>query len=104
MDQPEDAPLVLPVPAISSFHPIEDVPLLLHAELDRQTISFGELLALKTGSVLSLSRPTGENVDLYAGDVLLGSCEILVVDSTLAIRVADLARPEEQSLAGWANP
>jgi hypothetical protein len=29
-------------------------------------------------------------VDLYAENVLLGSGEILIVDSTLAVRIADL--------------
>jgi hypothetical protein len=40
--------------------------------------------------VLQLGRPTGENVEIYAEDVLLGSGEILIVESTLAIRIADL--------------
>jgi hypothetical protein len=29
-------------------------------------------------------------VDLYAENVLLGSGEILIIDSTLAVRIADL--------------
>jgi hypothetical protein len=41
-------------------------------------------------SVLNLSRPTGENVDLYAGKVLIGYGEILVIEQSLAVRVAEL--------------
>lgn len=71
---------------------IEDVPLPLRAELGRKTISFRELLDLKMGSIVPLSRPAGENVDLYAGEAYLGSGEILVIDGVLAVRLADIGR------------
>jgi type III secretion protein Q len=70
---------------------IEDVPLPLRAELGRKTISFRELLDLKIGSVVPLFRPAGENVDVYASNVCLGSGEILVIDGLLAVRLADIA-------------
>jgi flagellar motor switch/type III secretory pathway protein FliN len=73
-----------------NFRVIEDVKIPLHAELDQRTISFPALLGLEVGSILQLTRPTGENVDLYAGDVLIGCGEILVIDSNLAVRMADL--------------
>ena len=62
----------------------------LRAELDQRTISFPALLGLEVGSILQLTRPTGENVDLYAANVLIGCGEILVMDSNLAVRMADL--------------
>jgi flagellar motor switch protein FliN len=70
---------------------IADVPLPLRAELGRKTISFRELLDLKIGSVVPLSRPAGENVDVYASDAYLGSGEILVIDGLLAVRLADIS-------------
>ncbi len=79
-----------PANSMDRFQPIEDVPLTLRAELNRQDISFGELLAFDVGTILPLSRPTGENVDLYVEDVLLGSGEILLVDSAVAVRVVDV--------------
>ncbi len=69
---------------------IEDVPLPLRAELGRKNISFGELLDLRVGAVVPLSRPAGENVDLYASDAYVGSGEILVLDGILAVRLADI--------------
>jgi hypothetical protein len=45
---------------------------------------------LGAGSVVTFPRPTGENVDLYAEEVLIGTGEILIVDSTLAVRVSDI--------------
>src|SRR5436309_15449584 len=75
---------------LEAFNPILDVPVPLLAELDHRTMSFGELFKLEIGSLVSLSRPSGENIELYIGDVLLGSGEIVVVDGALRIRVADL--------------
>jgi flagellar motor switch protein FliN/FliY len=72
------------------FKFVENVKIVIRAELDRRSISFPELMKLKPGSILELNRATGENVDLYAEKVLLGNGEILVVESNLAVRVADL--------------
>ena len=72
------------------FQIVEDVNLTLRAELDQRTISFPELLGLEVDSILNLTRPTGENVDLYAGNVLIGYGEILVIEQSLAVRVAEL--------------
>jgi flagellar motor switch protein FliN/FliY len=67
-----------------------DVDVDIYAELDRRIVSFGELVSLDVNSLLPLGRPSGENIDLYVGGVLLGSGEILVVEGKLAVRVADL--------------
>jgi flagellar motor switch protein FliN/FliY len=75
---------------MTDFHILENVKILIRAELDQKTISFPELMSLEPGSILELRRPTGENVDIYAGRVLLGNGEILVIDSNLAVRIADL--------------
>jgi flagellar motor switch protein FliN/FliY len=72
------------------FHIVENVKIVMRAELDRRTISFPDLMNLEAGSILELQRPTGENVDIYAGKVLIGNGEILVVDASLAVRIADL--------------
>jgi flagellar motor switch protein FliN len=83
---------------LESFEFLGDVPLTIEAELDRRTISFRELLDLRAGSVLTLTRPTGENIDLYAGSVLIGYGEVLVVESSLAVRLADLREKAGESL------
>jgi flagellar motor switch protein FliN/FliY len=75
---------------IPDFQIVEDVNLTLRAELDQRTISFPELVGLEVDSILHLTRPTGENVDLYAGNVLIGYGEILVIEQSLAVRVAEL--------------
>ena len=73
-----------------NFNIVENVKIVISVELDTRQIGFPELMRLEPGSILELKRPTGENVDIYAGKVLLGNGEILVVESNLAVRVADL--------------
>ncbi len=75
---------------LMDFQIVENVKIVISVELDRRSIGFPELMRLEPGSILELKRPTGENVDIYAGKVLLGNGEILVVESNLAVRVADL--------------
>jgi flagellar motor switch protein FliN len=88
--KPPAEPVVIPKANIEEFRLLSDVQVTVRAELDRRKITFGELVRLEPGSVVVLTRPAGENIDLYVEDVLLGSGEILVIDSTLAIRIADL--------------
>ena len=78
--------------SLEDFQVIEDVPLRMSVELDRRAISFRALLDLNVGTIVPLSRATGENVDVYAGNVLVALGEILVVDSKLTVRIADLRR------------
>ena len=75
---------------LANYGSIADVELTLLAELDRRTITANELMRLKEGDVITLLRPAGENINLFAGEVLLGSAEILVIEERLAVRVAEL--------------
>ena len=76
--------------SLESYAPIIDVDVNIYAELDRRIVTFGELVSLDIDSLLPLDRPSGENIDLYVGEVLLGNGEILVAEGKLAIRLADL--------------
>ncbi len=87
-------------PVLPAYERISDVELTLRAELDHKTVTFEQLLNLRVDSVLNLTRPTGDNVDIYAEHVLLGTGEILILDTTLAIRIADLrGKPSENTMA-----
>ncbi len=76
---------------MKGFESVENVPLVLRAELDRKIVSVRELIELEVGAVVPLSRPAGENVDLYASEVYIGSCELLVLEGMLAVRLAEIA-------------
>lgn len=89
---------VAPGIALDSFQKIQGVPLTLSAELDQRKITVRGLLELHVGSILVLTRPAGENISLYAADVLLASGEVLVLDSSLAVRLAELKDKPPDSL------
>ena len=75
---------------LDGMEKLNDVPIVLRAELDQTTLTFGEVLGLEVGGILRLSRPTGENIDVYAGNILIGWGEVLMVDGAVTVRLADL--------------
>ena len=75
-----------------------DVIVEVRAELDRTAFTVLELLSLEPGSLLEFSRSTGENIDIYAGEVLLGWGEVLMMDGAMAVRLADLRNAGVPSL------
>lgn len=84
---------------LADFQELENVKLSVVAELDRGTISMCELLNLSVGDVLPFARPIGENIDLFAADILIGNAEILALNEKLAVRIADVNRKLTSSQA-----
>jgi flagellar motor switch/type III secretory pathway protein FliN len=75
----------------------EDVPVEVHAELDRRTMFVSEIFSFKPGMLLVFPHPTGENVNICVGGTHVGWGEILVLDGAIAIRIADLRdQPQRQ--------
>ena len=85
-------------PILEQFENCGDVMVEVRAELDRTTFTIFELLGLQPGSLLEFSRSTGENIDIYAGDVLVGWGEVLLMDGSMAVRLADLRNAGAPSL------
>ena len=69
--------------------PLGDIPIEIEVELDRRVMSTREVLQLEEGSVIATLRSAGENIDIYIGGVLCGSGEIVVIESTLGVRITD---------------
>ena len=69
--------------------PLGDIPVEIEVELDRRVMSTREVLDLEEGSVIGTTRSAGENIDIYIGGVLCGSGEIVVIESTLGVRITD---------------
>ena len=82
-------------PAARALEPIADIPVTICAELDRRNIALKDLLELECGDLLPLSRPTGENIGLYLGSLLLATAEIQVNDAHLAVRIAEISAGSE---------
>lgn len=75
---------------LEQMEKLGDVFITIRAELAQSVLSFSELLNLEAGTVIPLSRPTGENIDVYAEDVLIGWGEVLVMEEAMTVRIADL--------------
>jgi flagellar motor switch protein FliN len=69
--------------------PLGEVPVEIEVELDRRVMTAREVLDLETGTVIPTVRSAGENIDIYIGGVLCGSGEIVVIESTLGVRITD---------------
>ncbi len=50
---------------------------------------FAKYWSWGVGSVVWLTRSAGENMDIYVGGTLLGSGEIVMIESTFGVRITD---------------
>ena len=77
-----------PLLEIDSFM---DVPVALEVRLGCRPITLEAIASLEPGSVVPLDRAAGETFDVFIGDLLLATAEVVIVDGVLAIRVTDLS-------------
>lgn len=68
---------------------ISDVPMTLEARIDCRSLSVGELLELKPGSILRTDRVAGEQVDIHLGGQALGPADLIVLEEKLAARLGE---------------
>lgn len=66
-----------------------DVPVDIVAELDRRYLKMEAILELQVGSVISLTRSAGENIDIIIGGAAVGCGEIVVLENMLGVRITD---------------
>ena len=80
--------------ALEEIGHLADVPLLMEVELARRIMTVREILAMDQGSVIKMPRSAGDNIDLLAGQTLLGSGEIVIIEETLGVRITDFNEEE----------
>jgi flagellar motor switch protein FliN len=86
-------PLTPEVPVLNQSHGIEllmDVALEVSVELGRSHMSIGEILALRTGSVIELDKLAGEPVDVSVNGTLIARGEVVVVDEKFGVRITEV--------------
>ena len=86
-------PLTPDPPSLDSSHGIElllDVALEVSVELGRSHMSIGEILALRTGSVIELDKLAGEPVDVSVNGTLVARGEVVVVDEKFGVRITEV--------------
>lgn len=64
------------------------LPLSLQPELGQCSLTVGEILALAPGSLIKLSRPLGEKIDINVAGVRYGSGELIRMGGVLSVRIA----------------
>ena len=69
---------------------IFDIPIELTVEIGRTKIPIQELLKLKPGSAVSLSKLESEPVDILANDTLIARGQVVVQDEKYGIRVTEI--------------
>ena len=77
---------------------ILDVPLKITAEIGQTTMTVRDVLQLDQGSVISLSKFTGEPIDVYINDKLISRGEVVVANEKYAVRLTDIISPEESQI------
>ena len=75
---------------------IEDVPLLIIAEIGRTQISVQKVLNLKKGNLVEFNKIVGEPMDVVAGGRLMARGEIVVVNERYGVRISEVTRPDEK--------
>jgi len=82
--------------AVEEIYPFTDLPIDIRAELDRCFMKLGDVLELVYGSVISLPKPAGEPLDVFAGGVLLGTGEVIVLNENFSVRIAAFAEGDRK--------
>ena len=75
---------------------IEDVPLLIIAEIGRTQISVQKVLNLKKGNLVEFNKIVGEPMDVVVGGRLMARGEIVVVNERYGVRISEVTLPDEK--------
>ena len=75
---------------------IENVPLLIIAEIGRTQISVQKVLNLKKGNLVEFNKIVGEPMDVVVGGRLMARGEIVVVNERYGVRISEVTRPDEK--------
>ncbi|MFN8707268.1 MAG: flagellar motor switch protein FliN [Planctomyces sp.] len=72
-----------------------EVNIEISVEIGRVTMPIGDLLQLGEGAVIELNRSVSEPVDIMAQGVRIASGEVVVIDDRFAVRITEIANPDE---------
>ena len=75
--------------ALEEVAHIAQVPVKVEVQLDRRWMKLSEILALEVGSIVEMSRSAGENIDIFIGSKLAAFGEIVIIETTMGVRITD---------------
>ena len=79
-----------PVGAPRSLEFVLDIPLEFTVEVGRTRLTIGELLHLGPGSIVELSKPAGEPLEVFVNGKLVARGEVVIVNEKYGIRLTDV--------------
>lgn len=68
---------------------IAQVRIEIEVQLDQRWMKLSEILALEEGSIIELTRSAGENIDIFIGKKLAAFGEIVIIETTMGVRITD---------------
>jgi flagellar motor switch protein FliN/FliY len=80
---------------IATLDLIRDVDLEVKIELGRTQMYLEDVLRLRKGSVVPLDKLAGDPVDIYVNGRLIAKGEVLVMNDSFCVRVAELVAAEQ---------
>jgi flagellar motor switch protein FliN/FliY len=75
---------------VATLDLIRDVEMDLRIELGRTHLYLEDVLKLRRGSVVPLDKMAGDPVDIFVNGRLIGRGEVLVLNDSFCVRVAEL--------------
>jgi flagellar motor switch protein FliN/FliY len=86
----------LNTPASTDLDFILDIPLEITVELGRTKMLINDLLKLGQGSVIELSKPAGDTLEILANNRLIAKGDVVVVNEKYGIRLTEVITPVER--------
>jgi len=75
---------------------ILDIPLEITVELGRTRMLIHDLLKLGQGSVIELSKPAGDTLEILANNRLIAKGDVVVMNDKYGIRLTEVISPVER--------
>ncbi|MDA8138534.1 MAG: flagellar motor switch protein FliN [Desulfobacteraceae bacterium] len=75
---------------------ILDIPLEITVELGRTKMLIHELLKLGQGSIIELTKPAGDTLEILANSRLIAKGDVVVINDKYGIRLTEVISPVER--------
>ena len=75
---------------MESLKTVEDITMVLTAEIGTTLLTVQEISELTTGSVIEVNKPAGASIDIFVNKTRIGEGEVLVFEKNLAVRISDI--------------
>lgn len=99
----EIVPVAGPPTANLTLDDLKNVKLTVSADLGSCKLLVRDVLELRRGSVVRLSKPAGEMTDIYVNGLPLARGEVVVIGDTLHVRIGELIGQEDKGEANDAD-